>query len=40
MLARGISLTDAVRHAKEFITRAIQTSPGLGGGNGPVNHFA
>jgi hydroxymethylpyrimidine/phosphomethylpyrimidine kinase len=39
-LAHGTSLPDAVRQAKEFITKAIRTSPGLGSGNGPVNHFA
>jgi hydroxymethylpyrimidine/phosphomethylpyrimidine kinase len=39
-LARGMALPDAVRAAKEFIDRAIRTNPGLGGGSGPVNHFA
>lgn len=39
-LAKGAVIVDAVRRAKEFITRAIRTSPGLGGGSGPVNHFA
>ena len=39
-LAKGTPLLDAVAGAKRFITRAIETSPGLGGGLGPVNHFA
>jgi hydroxymethylpyrimidine/phosphomethylpyrimidine kinase len=33
-------LTDAVKIAKAFITRAIETNPGLGKGSGPVNHHA
>ena len=39
-LAKGNSLKDAARAAKEFITRAISTAPGLGQGSGPVNLFA
>jgi hydroxymethylpyrimidine kinase/phosphomethylpyrimidine kinase len=39
-LAKGNSLRDAVAAAKEFITRAIETAPGLGRGSGPVNLFA
>lgn len=39
-LALGLSLPDAVARAKRFIAKAIETNPGLGGGNGPVNHFA
>ena len=39
-LARGSSMAGAVALAKEFVTRAIRSNPGLGGGNGPVNHFA
>ena len=38
-LARGNVLKGAVAAAKEFITRAITTSPGLGQGSGPVNLF-
>lgn len=40
LLSRGVELPDAVRHAKRFISEAIRTSPGLGRGNGPVNHHA
>jgi len=38
-LAQGASLLEAVSAAKQFITRAIETNPGLGHGFGPVNHF-
>ena len=39
-LAMGNQLVEAVSAAKKFITRAIETSPGLGHGQGPVNHLA
>ena len=39
-LAKGTELTEAVARAKAFITAAIATNPGLGGGSGPVNHHA
>lgn len=39
-LAKGTPLTDAVARAKTFITEAIRTAPGLGAGNGPLNHHA
>lgn len=39
-MAKGAPLPEAVKRAKQFITRAIETNPGLGGGSGPVNHFA
>ncbi len=39
-LALGFELEEAVRRAKEWIHRAIETNPGLGRGSGPVNHFA
>jgi hydroxymethylpyrimidine/phosphomethylpyrimidine kinase len=39
-LARGTGLRAAVERAKEFVTEAIRTSPGLGRGAGPLNHFA
>lgn len=38
-LAKGTPLPDAVARAKTFVTRAIQWAPGLGHGNGPLNHF-
>jgi len=40
LLARGELLVNAVRTAKRYIQRAIETAPGLGSGSGPVNHFA
>jgi len=39
-LALGWDLPEAVRRAKQWITDAIRTSPGLGSGDGPVNYFA
>lgn len=39
-LAKGTPLLDAVARAKAFITEAIRTAPGLGAGNGPLNHHA
>jgi hydroxymethylpyrimidine/phosphomethylpyrimidine kinase len=40
LLAQGIPLQDAVARAKGYIDAAIRSNPGLGGGSGPVNHFA
>jgi hydroxymethylpyrimidine/phosphomethylpyrimidine kinase len=40
LLAKGASVPDAVDGAKKYIQRAIETSPGLGSGAGPTNHFA
>jgi hydroxymethylpyrimidine/phosphomethylpyrimidine kinase len=39
-LARGAGLVAAVARAKEYITAAIRTAPGLGHGSGPLNHHA
>jgi hydroxymethylpyrimidine/phosphomethylpyrimidine kinase len=39
-LAKGCGLRAAVGQAKAFITEAIRTAPGLGAGNGPLNHHA
>lgn len=38
-LAGGLKLNQAIACAKDYITGAIQTAPGLGQGVGPVNHF-
>lgn len=38
LLARGESLLAACTQAKAYISRAIAAAPGLGQGNGPVNH--
>jgi len=40
-LAKGMSLTDAVKGAKAYITQAIKQADELdiGSGHGPVNHF-
>ena len=37
-LAKGSDLETAVEVAKRFITKAIESSPGLGTGIGPLNH--
>ena len=39
-LARKNGLLQSVKAAKEYIARAIETAPELGGGVGPVNIFA
>ena len=39
-LAKGEELVAAVKGAKEFVTVAIQSNPGLGKGYGPVNFHA
>jgi hydroxymethylpyrimidine/phosphomethylpyrimidine kinase len=39
-LAQDRPLWDAVDRAVRFVARAIETAPGLGGGHGPVDHFA
>jgi len=39
-LASCLGLEESVARAKAFIAEAIRTSPGLGSGCGPVNHFA
>jgi hydroxymethylpyrimidine/phosphomethylpyrimidine kinase len=39
-LALGDPMLDAVGAALEFVHRAIATAPGLGGGHGPLNHWA
>jgi hydroxymethylpyrimidine/phosphomethylpyrimidine kinase len=39
-LAMRTELIEAVARAKRYITRAIETNEGRGGGSGPVNHFA
>jgi hydroxymethylpyrimidine/phosphomethylpyrimidine kinase len=37
-LAQGLPLADAVGGAHDFVQNAIRTAPGLGKGNGPLNH--
>ncbi len=40
LLACGLALPAAVARAKDFVTAAIRTNPGLGRGFGPLNHWA
>ncbi len=37
-IAQGMALTDAIRRARAYVVRAIETAPGLGTGHGPLNH--
>jgi hydroxymethylpyrimidine/phosphomethylpyrimidine kinase len=39
-LALGKALPEAILLARQYLQRAIETAPGLGHGQGPVNHFA
>ena len=39
-IALGDGLGDAVAAGLEFVHRAIRTAPGIGGGHGPLNHWA
>jgi hydroxymethylpyrimidine/phosphomethylpyrimidine kinase len=38
-LANGLNLREAVRSAKEYVRRAIETAEPLGQGQGPMNHL-
>lgn len=40
LLARDKHLLESVARAKEWISEAIRTNPGLGKGSGPINHLA
>lgn len=37
-LARGLTLVDAVALSSAYLSRALRSAPGLGGGHGPVDH--
>lgn len=39
-LARGMALEDAIRASKVWLTEALRSAPGIGGGIGPLDHFA
>jgi hydroxymethylpyrimidine/phosphomethylpyrimidine kinase len=38
-IAQGMALPDAVKRARDYVRKAIETAPGLGKGHGPLNHF-
>jgi hydroxymethylpyrimidine/phosphomethylpyrimidine kinase len=38
-LAKGATVPEAVRRAKDYLTHALRHAPGLGHGHGPVHHF-
>ncbi len=37
-LAQGLSLEESISRARNYVALAIRTAPGLGSGNGPLNH--
>jgi hydroxymethylpyrimidine/phosphomethylpyrimidine kinase len=39
-LATGASLRDSVQRAIDYVYAAIMSAPSIGGGHGPLNHFA
>lgn len=39
LLARNFSLEDSIEISKNYIYKAIEASPNLGKGNGPINHI-
>lgn len=39
-VAKGRTIDQAFKTSKDYITHAIKHSPGIGRGNGPVNHFS
>ena len=39
-LALGHELEEAIRQAQAYVAAAIRCAPGLGGGHGPMDHFA
>ena len=38
VLARGLSLADALIVARAYVNQGLRTPPGVGGGNGPLGH--
>lgn len=40
LLARGLSLEDAVDGARRFVRAALEAAPGFGAGHGPLGHQA
>ncbi len=39
-MASGVQMLPAVMSALDYVNGAIRTAPNLGGGHGPLNHFA
>ncbi len=39
-LAKGLNIQESVAMAKDYVTKAITDSLGIGKGHGPLNHFA
>lgn len=38
-LAKGLDVKSAVQKARDYLTRAIEQAPDIGGGHGPLQHF-
>ena len=38
-LATGLDVAQAVAQARDYVSRALASAPGLGHGHGPLNHF-
>jgi hydroxymethylpyrimidine/phosphomethylpyrimidine kinase len=38
-MATGLDLPSAVAEARDYVSRALSSAPGLGHGHGPLNHF-
>jgi hydroxymethylpyrimidine/phosphomethylpyrimidine kinase len=38
-LAQGLELPESIERARAYVHKAIATAPGLGRGNGPLNHL-
>lgn len=38
-MAKGLNIEDAIHQAEIFLHKAIESAPGLGSGQGPINHL-
>ena len=38
-IGQGHAMRDAVKHARDYVRKAIETAPGFGRGHGPINHL-
>jgi len=39
LLAHGYGITESIERAKQYLEGAMRAAPGIGQGNGPLNHF-
>ena len=40
LLGKGLTLTEALEQAREFVRAALLAAPGFGAGSGPLGHYA